>query len=94
MSENIQDLKQPHHCFCQIPAEELRYWATLRYIEKRPTIELLEQAQTLHDKEVVSIVAMLDLDEKTMLELMGDVDLPEHHIIQCREHVRKMVLGG
>jgi hypothetical protein len=85
------DVIKPHHCFCQIPNEELQPWVHKRYIEHRPTVELIHSTDDPHEKEIISIVALLDVDEKSMLEMMGDVDKPEHHIIHCRENVKHML---
>jgi hypothetical protein len=87
MSENIQ----PTHCFCQIPDAELKVWATKRYKEKHSTMELLKSTDNPHDKEVIGIVALLDVDEDSMLEMMGGVDRPKHHIIHCRQNVKQML---
>ena len=81
----------PQHCFCQIPESELLHWVKRRYLERVPTIDLLDSTDDPHEKEVISIVSMLDVDEGTMLELMGDVDMPAHHIVHCREHVKKLL---
>jgi hypothetical protein len=81
----------PHHCFCQVSEEELRYWAAKRYLENIPTLELLDTTDDPHEREVISIVSLLDVDEGTMLVLMGDVNLPEHHIVHCREHVKRLL---
>lgn len=89
------DLVHPHHCFCEIPEEELRPWVDKRYREHRPTIELIHSTDDPHEKEIISIVALLDVDEASMLAMMGDVSKPEHHIIHCRENVKRMLgLGG
>ena len=45
----------------------------------------------VHEKEIISIVALLDVDDDTMLDMMGDVDLPQHHIIHCRKNVKQML---
>lgn len=81
----------PTHCFCQIAEKGLRSWAIRRYAEGRSTIELLDSTDDPHEREVISIVATLDLDEETMLELMGEVDKPVHHIVHCRENIRRML---
>ena len=81
----------PHHCFCEIPEDELRPWVEKRYRENIPTIKLIHSTRDPHEKEIISIVALLDVDEKTMLELMGNVEQPEHHIIHCRENVKHML---
>ena len=88
---NHPGIIHPRHCFCQIPVEELRYWMEQRYLRRIPTLELLEATDDPHEKEVISIVSLLDVDEATMLQLMGDVEMPEHHIVHCREDVRKLL---
>jgi hypothetical protein len=91
MSEN-NDQIHPTHCFCQVPNEELKTWAKKRYEEHRSTLELMNSTEDPHEKEIISIVALLDVDEESMLNMMGDVDLPTHHIIHCRHNV-KSILG-
>ena len=85
------ELVHPTHCFCQIPDAELRPWVIKRYQENRPTVELIRSTDDPHQKEIISIVAMLDVDEGTLLELMGGVNKPEHHIIHCRRKVKAML---
>ena len=84
-------IKHPRHCFCQVSEEELQYWAAKRYLECIPTLELLDSTDDSHEKEVICIVSLLDLDEGTMLAMMGDVNLPEHHIVHCRESVKRLL---
>lgn len=88
---NHPGIHHPRHCFCQISESELLHWLKKRYLEQVPTIELLDSTDDPHEKEVISIVSMLDIDEAIMLELMGNVDMPEHHIVHCRENVKKML---
>lgn len=85
------DIVHPHHCFCEIPDAELRPWVEKRYGEKIPTVELIRATDDPREKEIISIVALLDVDEKSMLKLMGDVNQSEHHIIHCRENVKQML---
>ena len=85
------DLIHPHHCFCEIPDTELRPWVDKRYRDNIPTIKLMHSSPDPHEKEIISIVALLDVDEESMLHLMGDVDKPEHLIIHCRENVKHML---
>ena len=85
------EIVHPTHCFCEFPVEELRSWAQKRYREQISTMDLLRSTENTHDKEVISAVALLDLDQGTMLSLMGNVDMPEHHLIHCRLQVREML---
>ena len=62
-----------------------------RYVEQRSTIELIQSSDDPHEREIISIVGMLDVDDDTLLEMMGNVDLPEHHILHCRQNVKHML---
>lgn len=77
----------PTHCFCEIPQEELQFWVHRRYHDHIPTMELLHATNDPHEKEVISIVAMLDLDDDTMLRLMDQVGMPDYHILECRRQI-------
>lgn len=85
-------LAHPKKCFCQISSTLLKKWAIERYINNRPTLELLESVTSMSDKEAISAVALLDADDETLLDMMGDVNLADHHILHCRENARKLLL--
>ncbi|MDX8412251.1 MAG: hypothetical protein R8K46_10355, partial [Mariprofundaceae bacterium] len=80
---------RPGHCFCQIPFDELEAMYRKRYVAGISTNDLLQAAKNAHEREVVCIVAMFELDDQAMAKMMGDVNLPEHHIIHCREQFRR-----
>ena len=44
-----------------------------------------------HQKEIISIANLLDVDECTMIQMMGGVDKPTYHLIHCRENVKHML---
>ena len=54
-------------------------------------MELLSSTDVPAEREMVSAVALLDVDRETMLKMMGGVDMPEHHIIHCLENLRGIV---
>lgn len=81
----------PEHCFCQVPKEDLLYWAKKRYQENILTVDLLNTTEDQHEREVISIVACLDVEEATFLKIFERVNLPDHHILHCREQVKKMM---
>ncbi len=87
----LDHLSHPTKCFCQISTEIIRKWVIERYIKKRSTMELLDSVSEPRDKEAISVVALLDADDSTLLQMMGDVDLPDHHILHCREEAKKLV---
>lgn len=86
-----EHFKCPTHCFCQLSFEDLTKWARKKHCEGQSTIDLLCSTDDPHEREIISAVALLDVDEATMLKMMGDVDKPEHHIIHCMESLKKIV---
>lgn len=48
-------------CFCKYDADELRDIGYKKFVQKIPTVELLKKAGTDRERELVSVVAMLDL---------------------------------
>jgi len=85
------DIVSPAHCFCEIPEAELRPWVEKKYHEHQSTLELMRSTDDPHEKEIISIVALLDVDEGTMIHMMGGVDKPTHHIIHCRQDIKRML---
>jgi len=83
---------QPHHCFCQISAEELWPWIEKRYHQQISTMELLNSTDDPHQQELISIVALLDVDDDILLQAMQNVPLSEQHILECRESVKQLML--
>jgi len=80
----------PAHCFCAIPPEELKPWIIKRYAEQRSTVELLNSTRDEREREIITIVSMLDLDDDTVLELMRGVEETADHILACRLTVKAM----
>ena len=89
---NFTHLPHPTKCFCQIPPEILRKWIIERYIKNRSTIDLLGSVTDMLAREAITVVALVDSDDEILLEIMGDVNLPDHHILHCREHAKKLIV--
>ena len=90
-NSSYNHLIHPQHCFCHVSRDELKKWAIKHYCEHYSTVDLLASTNDPHEKEVISIVALLDVDEEVMIEMMGNVNKPNHHIIHCRENIRAIV---
>lgn len=85
------DIISPDHCFCEIPEAELRPWVEKKHHLRQSTFELMQSTDDPHEKEIISIVALLDVDEDTMVRMMGGVKKPTHHIIHCRQDIEHML---
>lgn len=81
-------LVRPSRCFCTIPADAVRPWIVRRFIEKRSTIELLRSTSDAAEKKIITMVAMLDLDDETVRDLMRNVRQTGDHILACRKRVK------
>lgn len=90
-NSSYSHLIHPQYCFCHVSRGELKKWAIKHYCEHYSTIDLLASTNDPHEKEAISIVALLDVDEEMVLKMMGDVNKSEHHLIHCRESVRAIV---
>ena len=84
-------LVHPNKCFCHYSKDELKKWAIKHYCKQYPTVDLLASTDDPHEKEVIIIVALLDVDEETMIKMMGNANQPDHHIIHCRDNIRTIV---
>ncbi len=86
----ITELPKPSRCFCMIPRDQLLYWVKKRYSEHISTVDLLNSTNDPREKEVISIVALLDVDDETMLHMMQNVPRDDKHILECRILAREI----
>lgn len=90
---NLDHIPRPSKCFCQLDLDLLKKWSEERYVKNRPTMELLSEASDKKDREAIAVVALLDADDKQLLEMMGDVNRADHHILHCRKMTKRMLAG-
>ena len=74
---------------CSIPIDEIGFWAEKRFIDKIPTVELLKQAQTDREKEIVTVVGMLDVDDATLDVMFNTAKESDCNIFACRARLKK-----
>jgi hypothetical protein len=86
-----EDYPAPTHCFCEIPDEEMKPWVTKKFIDHQETVDLIKSTNDPHEKEIIGLVGLLDVDEETLLQIMKGVPQTEYHIINCRRHVKKIL---
>ena len=84
--------KQPR-CFCKIPITELMPWAYEKYIKGHTTVELLGRARTNRERELISIIAILDVEKKTLDEKLGHQTKPTCNLERCRKMVKQWLLA-
>jgi hypothetical protein len=73
----------------------LALFARKRFIEGCNTIDLMRNARTHREKEEIALVAMLDLNNKTVIDLRLDC---KHagtcQFTNCRNRLKKMIEEG
>ena len=84
-------LLHPTHCFCHFSEDELRPWVVRKFRDHISTTDLLRSTTDPHEREIVSIVSLLDVDEATLSQMMGDINMTGHQVLHCREKVKKML---
>jgi len=85
---DISVLPAPRRCFCQIPLRELKRWALLKYVEHASTVALLGLAKDRREREAVAIVALLDVPDDDVIQMMTPLTQPNCNVLDCRDHVR------
>lgn len=78
-------------CFCEISLKKLLFWGRKKFGEGRNTVALLQEAKSHEDKDAIQVLALLDVDEKLLLELMQDVSKTDKHIIACRSKTKQFL---
>lgn len=49
----------------------LRRWFYLKFVQKKSTVELMAEAGDLRNKSALSIVALMDVDEQIISQVVG-----------------------
>jgi len=88
-TEDIYFLRNSKKCFCDIPMSELKKWAAKRYEDNIPTVELMKQAKNDHEREVIGVISLLDVEDDMLLDILSNVEKSDSHILACRLKTKK-----
>lgn len=80
-------------CYCHIPPDLLVQIVREKYIERVPTIELLKKYPGERERRHVYTIALLDVPEAEVRELLKDDAEFLAHFLDCRRHARQVLLG-
>jgi len=90
--EVMKHCKCPPKCFCKYDEHELLDVAYKKIVQKIPTVELIQNSQSKSGKELIEVVALLDLDdvvaEVMIREKMSDESCD---VLGCRENLRSRI---
>ena len=79
-------------CYCKIPRRKLLELVRLHFVDGIPTEQLMKKARTRREREYLATVALLDLHNGTLEEIV-DVDKPLDlpHFLTCHAHTREIL---
>jgi hypothetical protein len=83
----------PPRCFCQYDVQELREIGYKKMVQGIPTVELVKNAKSVREKELISVVSMFDLDD-TVSEIMIREKMSGEtcNVLACREILKRRLL--
>ena len=84
---------------CRIPEcmgsydfNQIAYYAKKRFIDDCSTMELMQAAETEHEKEEIALVSMLHIANDQMAELELTCKYADKcKVMECRERLRNMI---
>lgn len=92
-SEIIKHCGCSSKCFCKYDEHELLDVGYKKLIQRIPTVKLIQDAKSEREKELIEVVAMLDLDD-----IVAEIMIREKmsgkscNVLGCRENLRKRLL--
>lgn len=79
-------------CLGEYDFDHIAHFAHKRFIEGCRTIDLLMQANTQREKEEIALVATMDLDDDTIVDLNLTCRHAENcHVMTCRDVIRNLI---
>lgn len=86
----IEECGCPSSCFCKYHAAELLDIARKKLVEGIPTVDLIKQAASDHEIELICTVAMLDLDDGVAEIMINEhMSVESCDVLACRKGLRK-----
>lgn len=84
-------IDRPAKCFCRLPMDQLAKWARRKYLDGRTTMELMAEAANSRERELVTVVALLEVEEHELDRLLHHATGPNCRLDKCRKLVRDWV---
>jgi len=79
-------------CLGKYDFDNIALYARKRFFEGYSTIELLQQATTIREKEEIALVAMMDIDDSTVSNLQLTCQYAEKcQVTSCRKVIKQMI---
>ncbi len=82
-------------CLGHYDFDRIAYYARKRFVEGCSTIDLLLQAETEQEKEEIALVAMMDLDDKSVDNIKLYCKHSEKcQVTNCRKVIKRLIENG
>jgi len=75
-----------------LPITDLEKWAYKKYVQGQDTLQLLAAADNEYDKELITIIAMLDVEKNSLDSMLGHQTKDTCNLEACRNKVREWLL--
>jgi hypothetical protein len=80
-------------CIRQYRFEDIAFYARKRYVEGIATIELMRNAKSDHERSLVALASLLDLDDARIRELMPYCGRKcQARLFELRDQLRVMIV--
>ena len=80
------------NCLGKYDFDNIAHFAKKRFFQGYNTIELLQEAGSLQEKEEIALVASIDLDDETVRDLHLSCKYAEEcHVTTCRNFIKEMI---
>lgn len=79
-------------CLGHYDFEHIADYAYKKFVKGYSTIELLQSANTLKEKEEIALVASMDLDDETVTNLNLSCEHADNcKVTSCRQVIKKLI---
>jgi len=79
-------------CFGNYDFDHIAKFAKKRFVDGSSTINLLEQARSETEREVIALVCMLDVEDKFVIDVKLECRYADDcKVTNCRDKLRKLI---
>lgn len=79
-------------CLGNYDFEHISFFARKRFVEGHNTIELLEQARSQREKEEITLVSLLDVEDEKIRDLQLSCSYADQcKVTNCRDKLKRMI---
>ena len=83
------------YCLGNYNFDNIARYARKRFIEGISTIDLMQRAKSIRDRQEIALVAMMDIDQNTVDNLQLSCQYAEQcKVTSCRKTIKKMIEDG